>query len=57
MKTTVIENMSKGEYISPSCACINIRIEDSILSGYVDATDNTITDLGEVVDFLDDIWM
>lgn len=57
MKNANTEHTVKGEYISPSCACINVKIENSILSGDIDSPDNTIIGLGEAVDLFDSIWM
>lgn len=45
----------KGEYASPSCYLIHVRIENSILSGPTSVTSGSIDDLDEN-EYNDSIW-
>ena len=45
----------KGEYASPSCYLIHVRIENSILSGPTSVTSGSIDDLGDN-EYDDSIW-
>lgn len=52
MKSTVIDNKSKGEYISPSCSLIKLEPAAVICaSGEIDAMDPVLID-----DNIWDIW-
>ena len=53
---TMIETLSgKGEYTSPSCYLIHVRMENSILSGLTPVTSGSIDDLEEN-EYNDSIW-
>lgn len=53
---TMIETLSgKGEYASPSCYLIHVRMENSILSGPGTVTSSSIEDLDEN-EYNDSIW-
>ena len=45
----------KGEYASPSCYLIHVRMENSILSGPGTVTSSSIEDLDEN-EYNDSIW-
>lgn len=49
MKKAIIENKSKGEYVSPSCSCIKLEPASVICtSGEIDDMDTLLID--------DSIW-
>ena len=45
----------KGEYASPSCYLIHVRMENSIISGLTPVTSGSIDDLEEN-EYNDSIW-